>query len=328
MSTSNDQRNQTSIELISEDGPMPINVMMQEGVKALTKILSNQLQDRKAFENSQHSMQFVIRNGGKSIGDTPRETSPIDAELDEDEIIEIDNKSNYHVNKDPRIIINSDTHDFLGEQFPDPELHINGDEAEIIFDYETQDLSEAPEGIGRRISEMIESVLPNGFGTEAHAKLHAVMNGDELNITEIDNDEEHEEKLHTETKDERCNQETNEPGECSQSKSNEDYSREGYCSHHKHGHGHNQNASKFKSYNYHEFDYISSNSRQSPDFSVLIGQDKPMCMFCEYYMVFGEPPKNMIKWYNNTFGYNRMPSRNRQQHQQDQHRHNQRKRNR
>ncbi|CAI4742014.1 ADM_collapsed_G0046790.mRNA.1.CDS.1 [Saccharomyces cerevisiae] len=38
-----------SVEVLSEDGPMPINVMMQEGVKALTKILSNQLQGQTSF---------------------------------------------------------------------------------------------------------------------------------------------------------------------------------------------------------------------------------------------------------------------------------------
>lgn len=69
MSSANQSNGTTnaSVEVVSENGPMPINVMMQEGVKALTKILSNQLQDRQAFHNAPHAMQFVIRNGGKVL---------------------------------------------------------------------------------------------------------------------------------------------------------------------------------------------------------------------------------------------------------------------
>lgn len=345
---SNNNNNNTSIELVSEDGPMPINIMMQEGVKALTKILSNQLQDRKVFDNPQQSMQFVIRNtGGKIIKDSSHNgTSPQKQNgkmTSDDEIVELDNQSNYHVNDksattlQSNVLNNDDVQNFLDEEFQDPELHLDDEEGEIIFDYETHDLMDAPDGIGERISQMIESVLPNGFPKDAHGRLHAVVNGDELNITEEGDggDDEHNQHIRpqyappngralNQTSMRRHGYDDHADAEGAEEDIDEElFEHEGCCPHHqRHG-----QLSEFRNYNYHDFEYLPSQVKQPPNFSVLLEQGKPMCMFCEYYMVFGEPPRNMIKWYNRTYGYNRLPHSNDRHHNHN-HNHNHRKRNR
>lgn len=363
-SDGNNMNGSTSIELVSKDGPIPINIMMQEGVKALTTILSNQLQDRKSFQNTEHGMQFIRRSKVNKKPTGNEHSDKAVEELGDEDVVEIDDQSNYHFHStmaDPELVLDDDeVNKFLEEKFPDPELHINGEEAEIIFDYERQDLEDVPEGIGKRISEMIESVLPGSFSTDVHGRLHAVVNGNELNITEegATDDESHNgiedgdltrrpiPELNITLEDERGE----DPGERvgmleshingSLSTDEEYHNHEdGYCPHHHqyHHHHNQQGPSKFRNYNYHDFAYNLQNpiksSKKAPDFSVLLEPKKPMCMFCEYYMVFGEPPRNMIKWYNNMFGYNRLPTvsngdhrhnhnhRNHQQQQQHQNGH-------
>ena len=382
-----DDNGNTSIELVSKDGPIPINIMMQEGVKALTKILSNQLHDGKGFESGDHSMQFVIRNKngkGKSSTISVDSNGTRMEEIDDEDIVEIDNQSNYHVHSNTTgrdLVLNENEVDkFLEEKFPDPELHINGEEAEIIFDYERQDLEDVPEGIGKKISEMIESVLPGSFSTDVHGRLHAVVNGNELNITEEGNSDMDTHDMiiedHRESTGHRNNgaaptyrmsmddERGEDPGErvdmlesqmSGHHDDNEAYydqdhhdhnHEDGYCPHHYRQHHHEQqNPSVFRNQHYLDFDYNEVQSRVSrtpsgakpiPNFALLLDSKKPMCMFCEYYMVFGEPPKNMIKWYNKTYGYRRVPMNggnnnehrhhhhNHMEHQQD----SQRKRNR
>ncbi|CAL9733042.1 protein Ibd2p [Monosporozyma unispora] len=357
------------IELVSNSGPLPINVMMQEGVKALTKILSNQLQDRKAFENAQHSMQFVIRNNGKQSGSgSGNVVQGLDPALvlDEEGTNGGRNKNKNKYSKHSSTMSKTEIHDFMDEDFLNPDLQLDGEEAEIIFDYETQD--DSPDAIGKRISEMIESVLPDGFATDAQGQLHAVINGNELNITELDNRIPNQqggkfEYLNDQNGVPRHNKieeivndgnqyeinssiNLNALGEDDEDDNDEDadayiddedigedpFDHESCCPHHGPG-AHHKNPQRFKNYNYHDFEYPIRNvepTKRRPDFSVLIDEEKPMCMFCEYYMVFGEPPKNMIKWYNNMFGYNRLPpSSNRDRHRHNHHhQEGQRKRNR
>ncbi|CAI1677153.1 hypothetical protein SEUBUCD646_0N01590 [Saccharomyces eubayanus] len=338
MSSANQSNGTTnaSVEVVSENGPMPINVMMQEGVKALTKILSNQLQDRQAFHNAPHAMQFVIRNGGKVLSNARLEElkdalPKMDSLSLEDELAKIDNQSTYHVNSaddketfereigqitttnNTDFIIDRDLQKILDDDLKDPELHLNGEEAEIIFDYESQEL-DTPDGIGEKISQMIESVLPGGFGTEEQGRLRAVMNGDDLDveeeINETDRDIADTAGLHGDSQHPASSKKHN---KSKHSKKNGHVRRHDYydesrdhkscCPHH-----HYENLSKLRNYYYHDFEYISKTDNRTPDFSVLVNESKPMCLFCEYYMVFGEPPRNMIKWYNRTFGYNRMPN--------------------
>ncbi|CAB4253903.1 similar to Saccharomyces cerevisiae YNL164C IBD2 Component of the BUB2-dependent spindle checkpoint pathway, interacts with Bfa1p and functions upstream of Bub2p and Bfa1p [Maudiozyma barnettii] len=346
--SANIENGNTSIELVSKDGPIPINIMMQEGVKALTKILSNQLQDGKGFENGDHSMQFVIRN--KTDKKTPQGTKNGKVEeLEDEDIVEIDNHSNYHVHSNVTghdlVLDENEVDKFLEEKFPDPELHINGEEAEIIFDYERQGLEDVPEGIGKKISEMIESVLPGSFSTDVHGRLHAVVNGNELNITEegssdieshdilvdsnIDNGAVPTYRM---TLDDERGEDPGERVDMLEGHMNgihenndsyydhdHDHNHEdGYCPHHYRQHQHSlndqQSPSAFRNQHYLDYDYGEVQRREMrngvsepPNFAMLLDAKQPMCMFCEYYMVFGEPPKNMIKWYNKAYGYRRMP---------------------
>lgn len=387
--------NNTSIELVSNDGPLPINVMMQEGVKALTKILSNQLQDRKVFDNKKpHSMQFVIRNNNDPSNASPKLTQQ-----------QLQRKQ-----KDDDELLRRHVQDFIDEEFLDPELRLNGEDTEIIFDYQTDLQGENNEDIGKRISEMIENALPGGFINDAteilnnNAQLHngpnikitttklkndhtfnpnsnnndniieEIMDEEELlqdnnpvhtphiefnenddiihgNLIENDiamssatnrnkhNHHHHHQHFHSnESSDNESHMESEvccehhpsgyHPGH----EPDASMEQEVCCMHHPSGYhpGHepdsntNENSvnnsnghrgpSRFKNYNYHDFNYIPVKV-DKPNFSILLEHDKPMCMFCEYYMVFGEPPKNMIKWYNNSFGYSRMPpSRDMHQH--------------
>ncbi|CAI4049748.1 Ibd2p SKDI_14G1590 [Saccharomyces kudriavzevii IFO 1802] len=335
-STNQNGTTNASVEVVSEDGSMPINVMMQEGVKALTKILSNQLQDRQAFQNAPHAMQFVIRNGGKALSSTRleelRDAIPkMDSLSLEDELAKIDNQSIYHVDSaedketfgrkigqitttnNADFIMDQDLQKILDNDLRDPELNLNGEEAEIIFDYESQEL-DTPDGIGEKISQMIESVLPGGFGNEEQGRMRAVMNIDELDVeeevAEIDRDIIDTARLH---------------GDSQHSVLSKNHSRSKHSRKNGHGrrhdfydesrdhksccpHHHYENLSKLRNYYYHDFEYISKTENRAPDFSVLVNESKPMCLFCEYYMVFGEPPRNMIKWYNRTFGYKCMPN--------------------
>ncbi|CAI4035949.1 hypothetical protein SMKI_14G1590 [Saccharomyces mikatae IFO 1815] len=325
-----------SVEILSEDGPMPINVMMQEGVKALTKILSNQLQDRQAFQNAPHAMQFVIRNGGKALSNSRleelKEALPkMDSLSLEDELAKIDSKSMCHVDtaedkqsfgrkvgqitatNNANFIMDHDLQKILDDDLKDPELNLNGEEAEIIFDYESQEL-DTPDGIGEKISQMIESVLPGGFGNEEQRRSRSVTNVGDLDVaervTEIDRDVVDTACLHG---DSQHHVSSKKHSRTKHSKKNDHVRRHEFydesrdhkscCPHH-----HYENLSKLRNYYYHDFEYISKTDNRAPDFSVLVNESNPMCLFCEYYMVFGEPPRNMIKWYNRTFGYNRMPN--------------------
>ncbi|CAD6641040.1 XXYS1_4_G0013170.mRNA.1.CDS.1 [Saccharomyces cerevisiae] len=325
-----------SVEVLSEDGPMPINVMMQEGVKALTKILSNQLQDRQAFQNAPHAMQFVIRNGGKALSNARLEElkdalPKMDSLSLEDELAKIDGQSAYHIDSAEEketfeskigqiasrnsadFIIEEDLQNILDDDLKDSELNLDGEEAEIIFDYESQEL-DTPDGIGEKISQMIESVLPGGFGSEEQGGLRTVTNVEDLDVakevTDIDHDTVDAARLHG---DGQHSISSRKHSRSKNSKKNGHVRRHDFydesrdhkscCPHH-----HYENLSKLRNYYYHDFEYISKTENRVPDFSVLVNESSPMCLFCEYYMVFGEPPRNMIKWYNRTFGYNRMPN--------------------
>ncbi|CCF56175.1 hypothetical protein KAFR_0A07410 [Kazachstania africana CBS 2517] len=341
ISENNGRMGTTSIEVVSQEGPMPINLMMQEGVKALTKILSNQLQDRKTFENTEHPMQFVVKSDGDSShysksGENASITSTDGDVLKMTNHLALNGAQKTGDLNSANILIDSKSAGaFFDEEFPDPELHINGEEAEIIFDYESHDMEDPTEGIGRKISEMIESVLPGGFSSDAQGRLHAIVNGNELNITEEVDDQGEIRQQEANFKNVRNSMNTNidprnnlDVTDVDITDDNEHEhqagSADGYhhdrncCPHH-----HPQEPSRYRNYNYHDFEYSNTNNRkQAPNFSTLIDQDKPLCMFCEYYMVFGEAPRNMIKWYNNMYGYNRMPpSRDHRHHHNHDHNH-------
>ncbi|EDO16387.1 hypothetical protein Kpol_1051p37 [Vanderwaltozyma polyspora DSM 70294] len=321
-------RNGTSIEVVSEDGPLPINVMMQEGVKALTKILSDHLQDGQSVDNESHSMQFVFKNVNDALDEANYQNPEGNGDVKISEI-KSDGESdvvNFEVQDMKRKTLDED--DSIEEYITDPQLHLDGDKGEIVFDYGSEIITDNPEGIGERISQMIESVLPNGFPRDSRGRLHAVVNGDELNITEeTDIDVTY----------------SNEPvtsGYIDGIEYNEDedsYEHDGCCPHHHHQTQDQQNnrqyhhhhsrqthsqsqhplskqpptSSKYRNYNYHDYNYEDDQESipvgNAPNFSMLMTGNHNLCLFCEYYMVFGEAPKNMIKWYNKNYGYDRLP---------------------
>ncbi|KAI8385319.1 Protein IBD2 [Nakaseomyces glabratus] len=315
MSSNNQNTNNTSIELISENGPISLNLMMEEGVKALTRILSNQLNDTPGTQ----PMHFIIKKNDK-------DNKAIDINGDDEEVVELGNESNYHmsdgVQNEAEIILNDQLNDILKNH--ESQLRLDGEEAEIIFDYETQGTVDGSDSIGEKITQMIESVLPNGLGPNTTGKLQAVLNGKELNITEethksdrIEEEEHIEGGLTTAEGNFEVEFETEPlPEDHKHTEENID-GHENYndcCPHHHNNQDNRRRAPKYKNYNYHDYEYTVQHPKTEPNFSALINQKKPVCLFCEYYMVFGEPPKNMIKWYNMHYGYNHLPQRNDRHH--------------
>lgn len=289
----------TSLEFVSENGPISINEMMQEGVKALNNILSNQIQgnindlsseDRRITVDTQRSQrtatQLPVLNKSDSrisTNDVRRNIALRRGSADIDEV----------------------SHRELDEE-----------EAEIIFDYETEDFVDAPDAIGERISQMIESVLPNGFAADSHGKLRAMVNDEGMKISEKIQDFSDQEKVDSfrnqfDDLDKLSSNEETVPDSGKFSSEHSSSCPQHQCNHNA-SNGHKAKASKkrfenMRNHNYNNYEYDASRKGHMPDFSVLVDEHKPMCMFCEYYMVFGEPPKNMIKWYNRTYGYNRLP---------------------
>ncbi|CCE63702.1 hypothetical protein TPHA_0F02200 [Tetrapisispora phaffii CBS 4417] len=298
----NSNINDTSIELISQDGPLPMNIMMQEGVKALTKILSDHLQDGTSFEDDSRSMQVVFKNMQGVINESTNDS-------ESKKIIELENEDK-SVSTEQFVIRNQQNKADSEEYVSDPDLHLNGDDGELVFDYGSEIITDNPEELGERLSQMIESVIPNGFPKDKGGMLHAVLNGDELKITEEDstNTTSYLDNYDTPNNIEGNYQRNINPSE-HLDKVDASISHI-HKTHHNHGYDSYNNQSsnrvKYKNYNYHDYKYypINEKKQSTPDFSVLLSNEAHLCMFCEYYMVFGEPPKNMIKWYNKIHGYN------------------------
>ncbi|GAV50785.1 hypothetical protein ZYGR_0Z02080 [Zygosaccharomyces rouxii] len=170
----------------------------------------------------------------------------------------------------------------------DSELHFDVDKGDVIFDYGTQEITGTPDKIGEHISQILESVLPNGLQKEAQGRLQAVVNQNHANNDQSAQPTKSESLL--ELQDamgnlQRIQKVKQLRQQIPESKTNE---RE-IC----------ETAGTFK-------DYGDPPSRP-PNFSVLISEKRPVCLFCEYCMVFGEPPRNMIKWYNRVNRYDNLP---------------------
>ncbi|CCH58934.1 hypothetical protein TBLA_0B00910 [Henningerozyma blattae CBS 6284] len=336
--------NGTSVEVVTSDGQIPLNIMVQEGVKALSKILTDHLQNDTNISEKTMKLLYSGVNPVEEVNNKLKNTKKVS------KIVHHNNSAASFNGQDIEFEINANSHD-------DPELHLDSDEAEIVFDYGSQLMANSPNEISERISQMLESVLPNGFQEGSHRRLHAVINGDELNITE-----ESENQDHTSNEDSSARDPLDEKLrelEIENSRNFEMLSQrlaEGIDDIHLHEHNnshlrehlrphghelsfnhsdgsnadrlkpqleflgegidaphnylHNHQLSKYKNSNCHNYEYSNcyppsaTNSKsRKPNFSVLMDDTQaPMCMFCEYYMVFGEPPKNMIKWYNLNYG--------------------------
>lgn len=322
---------------MTNDGNMPINVMMQQGMKALSKILSSQLQ----APNASYKIDEATNMHKPNI--TSKKSPRKDRE---GEVIEMGDESNYTtyasdgtMNNTEHIIMDQENFKFDGE-INDPELQLAAEEGDIIFDYGSQEITGTPDNISEHITHMLESVLPNGFQNDTQGRLHAVLNGDELNITEESFVDLHEamtslqqiqkikqrqqkvkhnleqlNELDNYDKEEKTpareeqiyQQEKEEMGQKTQDRFEDDGSSS-------YPHEYEKKQGEPSRYKQHDYEYPSSKTKTVPNFSVLINEKRPLCLFCEYYMVFGEPPRNMIKWYNRTYEYAGLSRPNDEQH--------------
>ncbi|CUS22368.1 LAQU0S05e03796g1_1 [Lachancea quebecensis] len=270
--------NNTSIEVVSKDGPVDFNVMMQEGVKALTKVLADHLQDHPDYLKQQ-SMKLVFNNdvGKSGINEKATGSSEKDAEQvtaiksardEEIEKTDLENNSNYHVCKE----LPSQTPESSSSCSPSKNKQsspvaqaseFDCEEGELVFDYGEQDLMSLPGEFGDSIKRMVASSMaqdPSG----RHSNINIDLDVDD---TLSDNNNSPEPSSFTDQPSQK---------------------------HRGCRHGGDGNRE-------HDFEY-PHHPKVAPDFASLITYDQPLCMFCEYYFVFGEPPKNMIKWFQRTGG--------------------------
>ncbi|CDH14482.1 uncharacterized protein ZBAI_06268 [Zygosaccharomyces bailii ISA1307] len=190
-------------------------------------------------------------------------------------------------------------HDHSEAQLEDSELHFDAEKGDMIFDYGSQEISATPDKIGEHISQLLESVLPAGLQKEAQRKLKEMMNKDQF----FDTDGESSVRLQDAITNLQRIQNVKQLRQLRQNAgelagANSKFGRE----HRNKKETHSVvGATAEKPSNYREF------PRRPPNFSVLITQKTPVCLFCEYHMVFGEPPRNMIKWYNRVNRYEDLP---------------------
>lgn len=168
------------------------------------------------------------------------------------------------------------------------ELHFDVDKGDVIFDYGTQEITGTPDKIGEHISQILESVLPNGLEREAQGRLQTVVNqthdnnGQSVEPAKGESFLELQDAMGNLQKIQKVKQLGHQiPGSDTKERDVSGTS------------GTYRDCTDFPS--------------RSPNFSVLISEKRPMCLFCEYCMVFGEPPRNMIKWYNRINRYENLP---------------------
>ncbi|QLQ82634.1 hypothetical protein HG537_0H03970 [Torulaspora globosa] len=269
---------------INQNGSLPVNMMMQEGMQALSKILKGPLLEQKRVNMDQATMQVLLGQGQNRKREIAQHSI-----------------QDLQYNIDDTVPPNHD------EGIDDPELHLGDEEGEIIFDCGTQELVGSPDKIGEHITQMLESVLPNGIQNATDGRLHAVVNGDELNITEesfMDFKEAMSSLGQIQTL-QRHHQESKpsterSPIEINPDNTHESHQRQETTPPH-------ENHQQKNSAGHQDYDYPTTQPRKTPNFTALMNVKKPLCLFCEYYMVFGEPPRNMIKWYNNNYEYDDLP---------------------
>ncbi|QLL34563.1 hypothetical protein HG536_0G04250 [Torulaspora globosa] len=287
---------------INQNGSLPVNMMMQEGMQALSKILKGPLLEQKRVNMDQATMQVLLGQGQNRKGREAAQHGVHDLNYDQygiDDTVPTN-----------QIVVETN-HD---EGIDDPELHLGDEEGEIIFDCGTQELVGSPDKIGEHITQMLESVLPNGIQSGADGRLHAVVNGDELNITEESfmDFKEAMSSLGQVQKLQRHQKEPKPSAERSAVEKSSDGAHEPYqgqemaLSDENH-HQKLENSNRRNPVGHLEYDYPTTQPRKAPNFTALMSVKKPLCLFCEYYMVFGEPPRNMIKWYNNNYEYDDLP---------------------
>ncbi|SCU96713.1 LAME_0F17172g1_1 [Lachancea meyersii CBS 8951] len=289
----------TSAKGFPEDGRAEFSVMMQEGVKALTNMLTNHLQESPGFRKHQ-SMEMYLGNALDSEKDSQRVFEVTESEetpdKDGDEFVEFTSsqckdeaertqlaeqvrcksKGNSGVVRKgpmPRNTANASHHRRRKDVQRDEEQgqedqEQQEEEEQIVFDTGEQELLSFPGEFSDNLKKMVaSSIAQHGpHGTQPNIDFDFDVDVDvDVNMTESPlarNDR---------------------PATLAQPAGTR-HSRSHCC---------------------HEaldtFEYPRG-TKTAPDFSKLINNDKPMCMFCEYYVVFGEPPKNMIRWFDRVRG--------------------------
>lgn len=294
----------TSIEFVSETGPIDFSVMMQEGVKALTKILSSHIQDNPHLLR-ENSMKVIFKENNGKIEPVLTTRSSENAEIEklncrtdgvnidyieeddsnqkqiselyEDyEVIEFDNEGNYHIcEKTPEdskttpmdkskesckshIDINKNNQSQLDISICPSYDPVN---AESITNLGTRDIEGSAEPISSYEHEIVFE-HDNGKSTKFMPPMT-----DENGHYSPSSD-----KISTGSTSDSS------PAPC-------------LC--------HSNEESSYRRFFKH--DYPKQRPYSVPNFKALMhytmaGQN--LCPICEYYVVFGTPPKQMMRWYS------------------------------
>ncbi|CEP60989.1 Ibd2p LALA0_S02e04258g [Lachancea lanzarotensis] len=286
----------TSADGIPEDERGDFNAMMQEGVKALTNMLTTHLQEDSG-RGEPSSKYTSSRESSKSKTDTQRLLELIKTEnfekMDSDELVESIQKSRGSDELVPRA---NQTH-LVGvsqeritevvdagssaghRQERDMDLHkmatpMTSEKDQIVFDTGEHELLSFPEEFSDNLKKMVASSLAQ------HAP-----HGSQPNIDfDFDVDVDVDVGGMDMPMDMDMAGRTDEPALPQPSSASRPHSHS-HCCH--------ENRDAFQ---------YPRGPRSAPDFSKLINNDRPMCLFCEYYVVFGEPPKNMIRWFDRVRG--------------------------
>ena len=283
-----------SIEFVSENGPIDFSVMMQEGVKALTKILSTHLQDNPDLINEK-SMKVIFKdNNGKlepvfAPSESISEKGPGDEreirnenasdenrseETDEDyEVIEFDNEGNYHVcakGSEDRILnpdrgriqeiddsSEEDSCDGDKSITGDGNLNISNNLPKAKLDVQVPTLQSGP--ISSTEHEIVfehENGVNTRFSPSSGFKNEFTDKGDPHPLH-------HKSSMHHDTN----------PNSCACHRNNSHGSKDGY-------------------------QYPQQTPHSVPNFKALLQStlsNRQLCPFCEYYLVFGTPPAYMMR---------------------------------
>ncbi|AMD19400.1 HBR499Wp [Eremothecium sinecaudum] len=212
------------------------------------------------------------------------------------------------------------TEEYDDDDLGNPELHLKDPDSEVLFDYTVDSLHDITNGrsaaLGKHLIEMIDNLLPQGvpFRDKVISTVKGNLpNSDKIRVLndiqqqlkpclqKISSCEFCKNKSHTEMHSDYEN--NNEHVADQDTKSNETHSK--YSSQqlsecgsdHSHSHGDSSNLRSLSSHD-RLYEY---RPKERPDFHALLAfnpDEKPICMFCEYYLVFGKPPRQMMKWYN------------------------------
>ncbi|SCU92472.1 LAFA_0F10814g1_1 [Lachancea sp. 'fantastica'] len=301
----------TSAEVFPGDGRGDFNAMMQEGVKALTNMLTTHLQEESGPDEN-----FQVERGlkqGLRDGNGPQELfealeSENFEEIDGDEQVRSSQNSckSHQLPKTSQVQEESENNEPNMEQDSekvldvvnagssaghrheqDMHMHkmaqpVEDGKDQIIFDTGEHELLSFPEELSDNLKKMVASSLAQ------HAPHGKQPNIDFDFDVDVDVDMD------------MAGCRADEPALSQSSSASRSHSHSHPHSH-PHSHSHSHSHSRCCHGNRESFQYPRG-ARSAPDFSQLINNDKPMCIFCEYYVVFGEPPKNMIRWFDRVRG--------------------------